>query len=347
MYPPRRLRAPWLLLSCLTVAIHTAHADTTTTEAAAAASNDALVEETIAVPGTKTLPQVNVVGTAEEQRLSPSTATVVSHEELESSHVKDVNEALRKVPGINMRDEEGFGMRPNIGIRGLNPTRSMKVLLLEDGIPAAYAPYGDNSSYYHAPVDRYDRIEVLKGSGMLRFGPQLVGGAINYITPPPRREFGGFGALTLGDRNYQNMHAQVGGEGHLLDVIRKAGDGARDNTHLEQTDVNYKYVLDINAAHALTFRANYMNEDSQVTYSGITDNELANFGHDYNPFENDRFMMDRYGASITHLWQASDNVTFTTSTARFLSAIGGVNPAPPAIHNAAPHSATIAHSAEP
>lgn len=308
MHSPRHyLAARWALLSCLAIATHIAHANTSTAQA------EALEEEQVAVPGTKALPQVVVVGTTEEQRLQPSSATVINQKELESSRVKDVNEALRKVPGINVRDEEGFGMRPNIGIRGLNPTRSMKVLLLEDGIPAAYAPYGDNSSYYHAPVDRYDRIEVLKGSGMLRFGPQLVGGAINYITPPPRREFGGFGALTLGDRNYQNMHAQVGGEGHLLDVIRRAGDGARDNVHLQQTDVNYKYVLDVNDAHALIFRANYMNEDSQVTYSGITDNELKNFGHDYNPFENDRFLMNRYGASVTHMWQASDNVTFTTN----------------------------------
>ncbi|MBK8677133.1 MAG: TonB-dependent receptor [Cellvibrionales bacterium] len=308
MHSPRHyLAARWALLSCLAIATHIAHANTSTAQA------EALEEEQVAVPGTKALPQVVVVGTTEEQRLQPSSATVINQKELRASRGKDVNEALRRVRGINVRDEEGFGMRTNIGISGLNPTRSMKVLLLEDGIPAAYAPYGDNSSYYHAPVDRYDRIEVLKGSGMLRFGPQLVGGAINYITPPPRREFGGFGALTLGDRNYQNMHAQVGGEGHLLDVIRRAGDGARDNVHLQQTDVNYKYVLDVNDAHALIFRANYMNEDSQVTYSGITDNELKNFGHDYNPFENDRFLMNRYGASVTHMWQASDNVTFTTN----------------------------------
>ena len=68
------------------------------------------------------------------------------------------NEALRKVPGVVVRDEEGFGMRPNISIRGLNPTRSTKVMLLEDGIPLAYAPYGDNTSYYYPTVDRFSSI---------------------------------------------------------------------------------------------------------------------------------------------------------------------------------------------
>ena len=102
---------------------------------------------------------------------------------LEESRVFTINEALRKVPGVFARDEEGFGLRPNLGIRGLNPTRSSKVLLLEDGIPITYAPYGDNATYYHPPVERFDHIEVLKGSGQILFGPHTVGGVINYITP--------------------------------------------------------------------------------------------------------------------------------------------------------------------
>ncbi len=103
---------------------------------------------------------------------------VLDQAELESARVLSVAEALRKVPGVVVRDEEGFGLRPNIGIRGLNPTRSTKVLLLEDGLPFAFAPYGDNASYFHPPIERYERIEVLKGTGMLRFGPQTIGGVV-------------------------------------------------------------------------------------------------------------------------------------------------------------------------
>ena len=104
----------------------------------------------------------------------------------------NVDEALRKVPGITARSEEGFSQRPNIGVRGLNPTRSSKVLLLEDGLPLSYAPYGDNASYYHPPLDRFSEIEVVKGAGQIPYGPMTVGGVINYRTPPipsrsPRR----------------------------------------------------------------------------------------------------------------------------------------------------------------
>ena len=115
----------------------------------------------------------------------PGSIELIDAPTLENSRVQTSSEALRKVSGLNLRDEEGFGLRPNIGIRGLNPTRSTKVLLLEDGIPLTYAPYGDNASYYHPPIDRFETIEVLKGSGQILYGPQTVGGVINYLTRTP------------------------------------------------------------------------------------------------------------------------------------------------------------------
>jgi len=263
------------------------------------------------------LPRVEVVGNAENRQQQPGSAAVLDQMELESSRVLTVNEALRKVPGVNVRDEEGFGLRPNIGIRGLNPTRSTKVLLLEDGIPAAYAPYGDNASYYHAPIDRYARIEVLKGVGMLRFGPQTIGGVINYITPDPPQALAGYVQGVVGNRDYRNVHANIGGGGALLDIIHKEGDGARDNTALEQSDVNLKYVLGLGEAGALTLRANYLHEDSQVTYSGLTEAELRNFGRDYNPFKNDHFEIEHYGFSATHEIDFGSDAVLTTSAYYF------------------------------
>ena len=137
------------------------------------------------------LAEVIVVGDRSRRLTVPGAADSLERADLEGAHVLSVNEALRKVPGIYARDEEGLGLRPNIGVRGLNPTRSSKILLLEDGLPLAYGPYGDNATYYHPPVDRFERIEVLKGSGQVLFGPHTVGGVINYITPAPPAELSG------------------------------------------------------------------------------------------------------------------------------------------------------------
>lgn len=94
-----------------------------------------------------TITEVIVVGAPERLTKIAGTATILREAELSGSRVFNLNEALRKVPGVNVRDEEGFSLRPNIGLRGLNPTRSTKILLLEDGLPLAYSAYGDNASY--------------------------------------------------------------------------------------------------------------------------------------------------------------------------------------------------------
>ena len=260
-----------------------------------------------------TLATIEVVGNRRENRTAEGTAEVLDQSVIVSGRALTVNEALRKVPGVTVRDEEGFGLRPNIGIRGSNPTRSTKVLLLEDGLPAMYAPYGDNASYYHAPIQRYERIEILKGAGLLRFGPQTIHGAINYITPTPPEDFSGHVQLSAGTRGYGAVHASVGGHDALVDFGYKRGDGARDNTRLEQGDLFAKYQKQLSDHHAIALRANLLQERSQVGYTGITDAEYANFGADYNPFGNDNFDIERTAFSVSHAWTPSETLKLLTS----------------------------------
>ena len=246
------------------------------------------------------MPRVDVIGSADSLKNIPGSGEILEQKVLETSRVFTVNEALRKFSGVHARDEEGLCLRPNIGIRGLNPTRSTKITLLEDGIPLSYAPYGDNASYYHPPIDRYERIEVLKGAGQIGFGPQTIGGVINYITPAPPQQFGGEVFVIGGNRNYFNGKARLGGSGMLLDANRKQSDGARDNTHSTLNDLNFKTVLGLSDRQALTLRASHLIEDTQNTYSGITEAEFRNFGIRYNPFKNDQLDTKRTGISTTH-----------------------------------------------
>jgi Fe(3+) dicitrate transport protein len=263
--------------------------------------------------GLRTLATIQVVEKNAQGQPAEGSSTVLDQSVLVSGRALTVNEALRKVPGVTVRDEEGFGLRPNIGIRGSNPTRSTKVLLLEDGLPAMYAPYGDNASYYHAPIQRYDRIEVLKGAGLLRFGPQTITGAINYITPDPPLDPAGHVQLSAGTRGFVGAHASVGASGFLFDLGHKQGDGARDNTALEQTDLFAKYSRHFGDSHALTVRANHLQETSQVGYSGITDAEYARFGAEYYPFLDDLFDISHNALSLSHAFTPSEGTQLLSS----------------------------------
>jgi Fe(3+) dicitrate transport protein len=258
-------------------------------------------------------PRFEVVGRAERLPVIGGSADVIGEEALTRSHVFTANEALRRVPGLQVRDEEGFGLRPNIGLRGLNPTRTTKITLLEDGLPLAYSPYGDNASYYHPPIERFAALEVLKGAHSLFFGPQTIGGVINYLTPDAPTTPGGFVQLSAGSRSYFNAHLRAGGHGALVDYTRKQGDGARDNLEHVVDDWNAKYTVRFGGRHTLTLRGNLYTEDSTVTYSGLTLAEFDRLGARYNPFKNDAFDIRRTGLSITHRARLVADAEVTTS----------------------------------
>jgi Fe(3+) dicitrate transport protein len=257
-----------------------------------------------------------VSGNSGRLRRVPGSVDILDRETLAGANVMTTSEALRKIAGVNVRDEEGLGLRPNIGIRGLNPTRSTKVLLLEDGIPLTYAPYGDNASYYHPPVERFERVEVFKGGAQIGYGPQTISGLVNYITPTPPSRSAGALHLAGGNRAYFNGHANygntIGNTGFLLDYMRKQADGSRENLHSELNDVNLKLTRSARVNQVWTLRSNYYSEDSNITYSGLRQSEWE-ANPRANPFKNDFFYVDRYGTSATHGYTPNGNIALTTN----------------------------------
>jgi Fe(3+) dicitrate transport protein len=189
-------------------------------------------------------------------------------------------------------------------------------LLLEDGIPLAFAPYGDNAAYYHPSFKRYDRIEILKGASQVRFGPQTIGGVINYITPKAPETFTGKLLASAGSQNYSELEAMVGGAilggRGLIHAQSKQSDSSRKHQDLQVADIFAKMEWDLGRSHTVTARISRNQEDSKVSYSGLT---LAEFQADPfgNPFENDRFNAQRVGMALSHAWFI-DNDTSLKST---------------------------------
>jgi Fe(3+) dicitrate transport protein len=261
------------------------------------------------------VPERVIAGDAAATRI-PGSVEVLDLAALEHTRPSTTAEVLRKASGVHVRDEEGLGLRPNIGIRGLNPTRSSRTLLLEDGIPLTFAPYGDNAAYYHPPIERFDRVELMKGAGQIAYGPMTVGGVINYVTATPPGRSRAVGYAATGNHNYLNAQGgwgtTVGSTGLLIDFMRKQGDGARDNISTAVNDVNGKVVSRAGARHVLTLRGSYYGEDSNITYSGLREDEFRAAPRQ-NPFRNDYFYVDRTGASVTHAFTITDAIVATTN----------------------------------
>ncbi|MEY2759785.1 MAG: hypothetical protein RIR33_3563, partial [Pseudomonadota bacterium] len=259
---------------------------------------------------------VIVIGKRDNLANIAGSGSTIETEDLEDARVFTVNEALRQAPGVFPRDEEGLGLRPNIGIRGLAPTRSSEVLLLEDGLPLTYAPYGDNATYSHPPLRRFERIEILKGASQIRFGPHTVGGVVNYISPRAPSDFGGDLYVAGGELGYGELAASIGGEVAGFRLLGHASatefDGIRDNHALSFQDYSLRAEREIAPGHELILRGAINREDSHVSYSGLTEAEFAADPF-ANPFPNDRFDAQRYTGAISHGWTLSNDLKLTTS----------------------------------
>ncbi len=232
----------------------------------------------------------------------PGSATLIDAQELRATRPFSGNESFKLVTGVHVQEEEGGGFRANIGMRGLDPDRSRTVLVLEDGVPVALAPYGEPEMYYTPPIDRMERVELLKGSGSILFGPQTVGGVINYVTadPPltPRGRLalmGGSGAFGMANLSYGGTWSAAGFQGGLL---RRQAENIRGLT-FEQTDVTVKAALTLGANDVLGLKLGVYDESSNSTYVGLTDS-IFRVDPSFYPGADDRLAIRRYSASLSH-----------------------------------------------
>lgn len=121
--------------------------------------------------------------TPKSAKKHPGARTVITSQEINDSGARTVEDVLRTVPGVRVLDESGVGFLPNIGIRGLNPLRSEQALILVDGIPITLAPYGQTGlSLFPLTMNSVESIDVARGGVAVHYGPNNVGGVINFVT---------------------------------------------------------------------------------------------------------------------------------------------------------------------
>ncbi|SMF52613.1 MULTISPECIES: TonB-dependent Fe(3+) dicitrate receptor FecA [unclassified Pseudomonas] len=116
----------------------------------------------------------------------PGARDVVRREAFERSGATTARDVLNRIPGVNAPDNNGTGSHDlalNFGIRGLNPRLASRSTVLMDGIPVPFAPYGQPQlSLAPISMGNMDAVDVVRGGGAVRYGPQNVGGIVNFVT---------------------------------------------------------------------------------------------------------------------------------------------------------------------
>ena len=254
---------------------------------------------------------VTIIGTKEDVKDLAGSGAVISNEDLEKAMDTDIQKILTAVPGVYMRTEDGYGLRPNISIRGTAIERSGKVTIMEDGVLVAPSPYTSSSAYYFPTTGRIHAVEVLKGPAVVSQGPQTIGGAINLIsTPIPEVNSGKF-IQEIGENGMARTHvyygASQGNFGALVEVHEHSSDGfdsianVGGDTGFDKSDLMIKARYS-SGNHTLTFKRVDLDEDSNQSYVGLSQASfMSNPRVRYGATAYDKMMNDGEQTSLTYV----------------------------------------------
>jgi len=273
--------------------------------------------------------QISIFGKRNPLNTVPGSGHQITEAQLETFKYTDIMRTLSSVPGVYIQEEDGYGLRPNIGMRGTGQNRSEKVTIMEDGVIAAPAPYASSAAYYFPTSGRMESVEILKGSSTVKYGPRTTGGVINMLSRQiPEEELAGKIDLAAGQDGFGKLHGYVGGQGErvggVVDFYRYQADGFKDingvggDTGFKKNDAMAKFSVrsakDAKYDQVLEFKLKYSDETSNETYMGLTDEDFAaNPYSRYSASQKDVMNTEHKQLQINHIIDFSDNVTLGTT----------------------------------
>ena len=274
--------------------------------------------------------QVLVTGGSEAAEALPGSADFVDLSTLEEQAYGDVNRILRQVPGVNIQEEEGYGLRPNIGMRGTGVERSSKITLMEDGVLIAPAPYAAPAAYYFPTSARMEALEVRKGSASIGQGPYTTGGVINLVSSAIPPQLGAAVELLVGSEDTRRLRAKVGGSserfGWLLETFQLDSDGFKQLDGGGRTGVrlqDYLGKLRYNTStpsgpyQLVELKLGRTGQFGEETYLGLTANDFDRTPmRRYAGSQEDWIDTDHEQTQFRYFIQPSSTVYLTTTVYR-------------------------------
>lgn len=291
----------------------------------------AFAEESTKNSDSDDLDTITIIGNSSSALKVAGSAHVVTEADLEEFKYSDVNRAIRQVPGVYVQEEDGLGLRPNIGLRGTGTSRTGRVSLMEDGVLIAPAPYAASSAYYFPTFDRITGIEVLKGPASIKYGPFTVGGAINLISRPIPEEARGQLKLEKGEHEELHGYGFYGDSfdnfGYLIEINDHQTDGFKtidrvgQETGFEKSDQVAKFRFntdsDANVYQQLDIKLQNSYEQSDQSYLGLTDVDYAADPYRmYGVSEGDQFTGKHEQVVLNYYADLSDSIDLRVTAYR-------------------------------
>ena len=275
--------------------------------------------------------EITVVYTPEDILRLGGSAQLIEEEQLAALEYDDPHSVLLQVPGVYVRTEDGFGLRPNIGLRGGNPERSKKVTLMEDGVLFGPAPYAAPAAYYFPLMGRMTGVEVFKGPSALLYGPQTIGGAVNLLTRRVPQGSEGAAEVTYGMYGGRGAHLWWGTSndrmGLLIEGLHVGSDGFKDidgsnrETGFGRTDFMIRGFVQTDPSarifHRVELKLGVGIERSNETYLGLTDADFdADPNRRYAASALDRMKWWRTQGQLSWRMDIGEHVSLTTDLYR-------------------------------
>ncbi len=274
----------------------------------------------------------NVIGSKEDVPKLEGTGSVLGASDLKPFFHTDVNEILRQVPGVYLRGEDGYGLFPNISLRGVDSLRSAKVTILEDGIPSSPSPFSDPAAYYSPTAGRMSGFEILKGSSQMKYGPNTTGGIINYISTPIPSEQKSHLRVSYGEYNERIAHAFSGGQadlgsgklGYLIEIFDHRTDGFKvinslgnkrgGDAPVAKNDITLKLGYKFGEGDYLEFKVGRTDLDADVSYIGLSPEDFAANPHQrYHNTKLDNMDSEQTRYYLRYLKEHDESTTFNAT----------------------------------
>jgi vitamin B12 transporter len=206
----------------------------------------------------------NVLITAERTPVEAQQAvriiTVITRADIERAPVQNLNDLLRYISGIDIRQRGPLGAQADISIRGGTFDQT---LILLNGVNITDPQTGHHNLDLPIDIESIERIEILQGPAAKSFGPNAFNGAINIITgnsKPDHIRISGMAGQFGSEKAMVNISNTVGHFRHFISINHISTDGYIKNTDYSNTSLFYqaKYVP---RAGAFDFQAGYNSKD--------------------------------------------------------------------------------------